>query len=50
LVAGESENDELIGVFSGEEFVELLQAIELVCEATFGSGVDDEDDFAAVLG
>jgi len=40
----------LIRIFSGDGFVELFQALELGCEATFGSGVDDEDDFAAVLG
>ena len=50
LVAGEAENGEVIGVLGGEGFVEVLEAAKLGCEAAFGGGVDDEDDFIAVLG
>jgi hypothetical protein len=50
LVAGEAEDDKLIGVFGGHGFVEALQGFELGGEAAFRGGVDDEDDLAAVLG
>ena len=48
LVAGETEDDELVGVFGGggvDLFVEGFEAFELWGEAAFGGGVDDEDDF-----
>lgn len=46
LVAGETEDDELVGVFGGYGFVERFEGGELGREAAFGGGVDDEDDFA----
>ena len=50
LVAGEAEEDELVGVLGGDFLIEVFQALELRREAAFGGRVDDEDYFAAVLG
>jgi hypothetical protein len=46
LVAGEAEDEELVGVRGRDFFVEGFEAFELRGEAAFGGGVDDEDDFA----
>lgn len=44
LVAGETEDNEVF-VLGGDLLVERLEGGVLRCEATFGGGVDDEDDF-----
>jgi hypothetical protein len=49
LVAGEAEQDELVGVLCRDLLVEGFEASELRREAAFGGGVDDEDYFAGVL-
>ena len=43
LVAGEAEDDELVGVFGLDVLVQGLEAFELRGEAAFGGGVDGED-------
>ena len=43
LVAGETEDNEVF-VLGGDLLVERLEGGVLRCEATFGGGVDDEDD------
>ena len=50
LVAGEAEDDELVGVGGGNGFVEGFQGGELRREAAFAGGVDDEDDFVFEVG
>ena len=50
MVAGETQDDELVGVRGGEFFVEGLETFVLGREATFGGCVDNEDDFAFVFG
>ncbi len=45
LVAGESEDDEVVRVVGLDFLVELLEAFELRGEAALGGRVDDEDDF-----
>lgn len=45
LIAGEAEDDEVVGVFFYDFFVESFKAFELRGEAAFGGGVYDEDDF-----
>lgn len=45
LVAGEAEDDEVIGVLFFDFLVEFFKAFELRREAAFGGGVYDEDDF-----
>lgn len=47
LIAGEAENDK---AFVFVRFVELLEAFILRGETTFAGGVDNEDDFAFVVG
>lgn len=49
LVAGEAEDDKVVGVLLLDFFVELLEAGVLRGEAALGSGVDDEDDLARVV-
>lgn len=41
LVAGEAEDDEVVGVRGGDGFVDLLEPFVLWCEAAFGGRVDD---------
>lgn len=48
LVAGEADDDEVIGVLLLDVLVELLQAGELGGEAALGCGVHDQDDLALV--
>ena len=48
LIAGETENREVFGVFLFYGFVELLKPFVLWREAAFGGGIDDEDDFVFV--
>ena len=43
LIAGEAEDDELVGVFGLDVLVEGLEAFELRGEAALGGGVDGED-------
>jgi len=50
LVAGETEDLEVVAVTGFEGFIDLLQAFVLRGETTFGGGVDDEEDFAFVFG
>ncbi len=45
LVAGEAEDDEVVGVFFFDFLVEAFEAFELGGEAAFGGGVYYEDDF-----
>ena len=45
LVAGEAEDDEIVGVLFFDFLVEFFKTFELRGEAAFGSGVYDEDDF-----
>ena len=45
LVAGETEDDEVIGVLFFNLLVKLFEAFKLRREAAFGGGVYDEDDF-----
>ena len=45
LVAGEAEDDEVVGVFFYDFLVEVFEAFELRGKAAFGGGVYDEDDF-----
>ena len=45
LVAGEAEDDEVIGILLFNFLVEGFKAFELRGEAAFGGGVYDEDDF-----
>lgn len=49
LVAGEAEDDKIIGVRLLELGVELLQASVLRGKAALGGSIDDEDDFALVV-
>lgn len=46
MVAGEAEDEELVGVTGCYFFIEGFEAIELWGEAAFGGSVDDENDFA----
>lgn len=50
LVAGEADDEEIVGVFALELLVEVLEALELGREAAFGGGVDDEHDLAFEAG
>lgn len=50
LVAGEAEDDKVVGVLLLDRLVELLEALVLGSEAALGGRVDDEDDFALVIG
>jgi hypothetical protein len=50
LIAGEAEEGKVVGVVLRDCLVEGLEGFELRGEATFGGGVDDEEDFVAVLG
>ena len=45
LVTGEAKDDEIVGVFFFDFFVERFETFELGGEATFGGGVYDEDNF-----
>ena len=45
LVAGEAEDDKVVGVLFFNLLVELFEPFELRGEAAFGGGVYDEDDF-----
>ena len=45
LVAGEAEDDEVVGMIFFDFLVEGFEAFELRGEAAFGGGVYDEDDF-----
>lgn len=49
LVAGEAEDDKVVGVLFGDALVNLLEAGVLAGEAALGGRVDDEDDLAAVV-
>lgn len=50
LVAGEAEEDDVVGVLLLEGLVESLEAGVLAGEATLRGRVDDKDDFAFVVG
>lgn len=50
LVAGEAEDDKVLGVLALEVGPELLEALVLRGEAALGGCVDDEDDLALVVG
>jgi hypothetical protein len=50
LVAGEAEDHKVIGVLALEVGPELLKASILRGEAALGGSVDDEDDFALIVG
>lgn len=50
LVAWEAEDLELAGVLFLQLLVELLESAVLWGEAALGGGVDDEEDFALVVG
>lgn len=50
LVAREAEDREALGVFLLHGLVELLEPFVLRGEAAIGGRVDDEDDFAFVVG
>lgn len=50
LVAGEAEDDKVVGVLLLDGLVEGLEAGVLGREAALGGGVDDEDDLALVVG
>lgn len=50
LVAGETEEFDLVWVFLFKFFVELLESFELRGEAAFGSGVDYKDGLAFEVG
>ncbi len=45
LVAGETEDEEVVGVFFFDFLVEFFETFELGGEAAFGGGVYYEDDF-----
>jgi hypothetical protein len=46
LVAGESQELDVLGVLRLEFLVELLETLELRGETALGGGVDGEDDLA----
>ena len=50
LVAGEAQDDEVIGVVGLDLFVELLEAFELGGESTFGGGINYQYDFVFEVG
>lgn len=50
LVAGEAEDDEVVGVLLAHRVPQFLQAGVLRGEAAFGGRVDDEHDLALVVG
>jgi hypothetical protein len=50
LIAGEAEDDKVVGVLLLDGLVELLEAFVLGGEAALGGRVDDKDDFALVIG
>ena len=50
LVAGEAENDKVVAVLGLQVLVQLLETLVLGGEAALGGGVDEEDDFAFVVG
>jgi len=50
LIARETDDFKVVGVFGFDVFVELLEALELGGEAAFRGCVYDEDDFAVELG
>jgi hypothetical protein len=50
LVAGKTEDNEIIAMFLLDALVKLLEAFVLGREATFGGCVDNEDDFSFVFG
>ena len=50
LVAWETDDGEVLGVFALQVLVELLEALKLRGKATFGGGVDDQDDLAGERG
>ena len=45
LIAGEAEDDKVVGVFFFDFLVEGFETFELWGEAAFGGGVYNEDDF-----
>jgi hypothetical protein len=49
LIARETDNLKVVGVFALDVLVQLLQALELGCEAAFRRRIYDEDDFAVEL-
>jgi hypothetical protein len=50
LVAREAEDDEVVGVLLLDLVPDFFEPGVLGREAAFGGGVDDEDDFAFVVG
>lgn len=50
LVAGKSQDHELVGVFRRDLFPQLFKALELWREAALGGRVDRQDDLPFVLG
>lgn len=50
LIAGEAEDDKVIGVLALEVGPELLKTGVLRGEAALGGSVDNEDDLALVVG